>query len=107
MTLAAAVSPVVLAAAGLWHIPLPGRVLTREGHIPVHRHNPRAARVLQDAQAALAAGRSVLLYPEGRLPRSPAPVLPSGPLSPCALVQRPGHAPGPGRSPCTGIRQPR
>jgi 1-acyl-sn-glycerol-3-phosphate acyltransferase len=60
--------PVVLAAARLWHVPLLGRVLTREGHIAVHRHDPRAARALQEAQAALAAGRSVLLYPEGGLP---------------------------------------
>ncbi|MFH8773674.1 lysophospholipid acyltransferase family protein [Streptomyces sp. NPDC017958] len=60
--------PIVLAAAGLWRIPLLGRVLTREGHIPVHRHDPRAAQALQEAQAALTAGRSVLLYPEGGLP---------------------------------------
>ncbi|QKV90613.1 1-acyl-sn-glycerol-3-phosphate acyltransferase [Streptomyces sp. NA02950] len=60
--------PIVLAAAGLWRIPLLGRVLTREGNIPVHRHDPRAAQALEDAQAALAAGRSVLLYPEGGLP---------------------------------------
>lgn len=60
--------PVVLAAAGLWRVPLLGGVLAREGHIPVHRHDPRAARALQEAQAALAAGRSVLLYPEGGLP---------------------------------------
>ncbi|KUO19314.1 lysophospholipid acyltransferase family protein [Streptomyces dysideae] len=60
--------PVVLAAARLWRIPVLGRVLTWEGHIPVHRHDPRAAQALRDAQAALAAGRSVLLYPEGGLP---------------------------------------
>ncbi|WNM32245.1 lysophospholipid acyltransferase family protein [Streptomyces sp. Li-HN-5-11] len=60
--------PVVLAAAGLWRVPLLGRALAREGHIPVHRHDPRAAQALQEAQAALAAGQSVLLYPEGGLP---------------------------------------
>ncbi|MBL1101789.1 lysophospholipid acyltransferase family protein [Streptomyces coffeae] len=60
--------PIVLAAAGLWRIPLLGRALTREGNIPVHRHDPRAEQALQDAQTALAAGRSVLLYPEGGLP---------------------------------------
>ncbi|MEV0695506.1 lysophospholipid acyltransferase family protein [Streptomyces sp. NPDC050388] len=60
--------PIVLAAAGLWRVPVLGRALTWEGHIPVHRHDPRAAQALQDAQAALAAGRSVLLYPEGGLP---------------------------------------
>lgn len=60
--------PVVLAAAGLWHVPLLGRVLTREGHIPVHRHDPRAVQALHEAQVVLASGRSVLLYPEGGLP---------------------------------------
>ncbi|MFJ5533745.1 lysophospholipid acyltransferase family protein [Streptomyces sp. NPDC093261] len=60
--------PIVLAAAGLWRIPVLGRLLTREGHIPVHRHDPRAALALREAQAALTAGRSVLLYPEGGLP---------------------------------------
>ncbi|MEV0489806.1 lysophospholipid acyltransferase family protein [Streptomyces atratus] len=60
--------PIVMAAAGLWRVPLLGRVLTREGHIPVHRNDPRASQALQYAQAALAAGRSVLLYPEGGLP---------------------------------------
>ncbi|MBO8190518.1 1-acyl-sn-glycerol-3-phosphate acyltransferase [Streptomyces oryzae] len=60
--------PVVLAAAGLWRIPLLGGVLAREGHIPVHRHEQRATQALRDAHAALVAGRSVLLYPEGGLP---------------------------------------
>ncbi|WP_181804155.1 lysophospholipid acyltransferase family protein [Streptomyces shenzhenensis] len=60
--------PIVLAAAGLWRVPLLGRALTREGHIPVHRHDPRAAQALREAQAALTAGRSVLLYPEGGIP---------------------------------------
>ncbi|MGR3938859.1 lysophospholipid acyltransferase family protein [Streptomyces sp. BRA346] len=60
--------PVVLATAGLWRLPLLGRLLTREGHIPVHRHDPRATQALRDAQTVLTAGRSVLLYPEGGLP---------------------------------------
>lgn len=65
--------PVVLAAAGLWRIPVLRRVLTREGHVPVHRHDPRAAQAVRDARAALAAGRTVLIYPEGGLPAgSPA-----------------------------------
>ncbi|GGT00883.1 lysophospholipid acyltransferase family protein [Streptomyces chromofuscus] len=65
--------PVVLAAAGLWRVPVLGRVLTWEGHIPVHRHDRRAAQALQDARAALAAGRSVLLCPEGGLPHRKGP----------------------------------
>ncbi|MFR9795681.1 lysophospholipid acyltransferase family protein [Streptomyces sp. MS06] len=61
--------PVVMAAAGLWRIPLLGRALAREGHIPVHRGDARAARCLDLAAAAVDAGRQVLLYGEGRLPR--------------------------------------
>ncbi|BAJ33222.1 MULTISPECIES: lysophospholipid acyltransferase family protein [Kitasatospora] len=63
------VEPVVLATAGLWRIPLLGGALAREGHVPVHRGTARAARALDDAAAALAAGRVVVIYPEGRLPR--------------------------------------
>ncbi|MGW4805228.1 lysophospholipid acyltransferase family protein [Kitasatospora sp. NPDC004272] len=63
------VEPVVLATAGLWRIPLLGRVLAREGHVPVHRGTARAAEALAAAAEALAAGRVVVIYPEGRLPR--------------------------------------
>lgn len=61
--------PVVLAAAGLWRIPGFGRALTRAGHIPVERGTARAALALDAAAEALAGGRHVLLYGEGRLPR--------------------------------------
>ncbi|MFH9657209.1 lysophospholipid acyltransferase family protein [Streptomyces sp. NPDC017248] len=61
--------PAVLATAGLWRVPLLGRVLTREGHVPVHRGSRRAPDALRHAADALAAGRGVLVYPEGRLPR--------------------------------------
>lgn len=75
------IEPVVLAAAGLWRIPLLSHALTREGHIPVHRHDPRATQALDDAQAALAADRSVLFYPEGGLPhRKGAREAPSRPF---------------------------
>lgn len=30
------VQPVIITAAGLWRVPLPGRALTREGHVPEH-----------------------------------------------------------------------
>lgn len=59
------VQPVVMAAAGLWGVPLLGHALAREGHIPVHRGGRRAARALDLAEDALARGRSVLVYPEG------------------------------------------
>ncbi|MFC8453215.1 lysophospholipid acyltransferase family protein [Kitasatospora sp. NPDC057223] len=63
------VTPVVLATAGLWRIPVFGRALAREGHIPVHRNTRQAGAALDGAAAALAAGRIVLIYGEGRLPR--------------------------------------
>ncbi|SDJ36611.1 lysophospholipid acyltransferase family protein [Streptomyces indicus] len=62
------VRPVVMATAGLWRIPLLGGLLTRGGHIPVHRGDRRAAEALDLAAAALDAGRLVLVYGEGRLP---------------------------------------
>ncbi|MFJ8673129.1 lysophospholipid acyltransferase family protein [Streptomyces sp. NPDC093589] len=62
------VAPVVMATAGLWRIPVLGRYLEREGHVPVHRHTIRAAEALEGAAAALAAGRLVLIYGEGGLP---------------------------------------
>ncbi|MFH8798354.1 lysophospholipid acyltransferase family protein [Streptomyces sp. NPDC017936] len=62
------VEPVVMAAAGLWRVPLLGRALAREGHIPVHRRSARAALALDAAAEALAGGRHVLLYGEGGLP---------------------------------------
>ncbi|MGW2464939.1 lysophospholipid acyltransferase family protein [Streptomyces sp. NPDC001761] len=61
--------PAVLATAGLWRVPLLGPALTREGHVPVHRGGRRAADALRGAADALAAGRGVLVYPEGGLPR--------------------------------------
>jgi 1-acyl-sn-glycerol-3-phosphate acyltransferase len=63
------VRPAVLATAGLWRIPVLRRALDREGCIPVHRGTARAAQALDGAAAALAAGRSVLIYGEGGLPR--------------------------------------
>ena len=62
------IEPVVMAAAGLWRIPLLGRTLAREGHIPVHRRDRRAARCLDLAAAAVEDGRLVLIYCEGGLP---------------------------------------
>ncbi|MFD8793006.1 lysophospholipid acyltransferase family protein [Streptomyces vinaceus] len=62
------IEPVVMATAGLWRLPLLGAALRREGHIPVRRGTARAAECLDAAAAALATGRCVLLYGEGRLP---------------------------------------
>ncbi|MBT2376058.1 1-acyl-sn-glycerol-3-phosphate acyltransferase [Streptomyces sp. ISL-111] len=62
------VEPVVLATAGLWRIPVLGRLLERGGHVPVHRNTHRAADALDTAAAALGSGRHVLIYGEGRIP---------------------------------------
>ncbi|MGW3076582.1 lysophospholipid acyltransferase family protein [Kitasatospora sp. NPDC001132] len=61
--------PVVMATAGLWRVPVLGAVLRAGGHIPVHRGTARAATALDPAAEALAAGRVVLIYGEGGLPR--------------------------------------
>ncbi|MEE1770157.1 lysophospholipid acyltransferase family protein [Streptomyces sp. JV185] len=61
--------PVVMAAAGLWRVPVLGRSLAREGHIPVHRGDRRAADALDLAARALDHGRCLLIYAEGGLPR--------------------------------------
>ncbi len=61
--------PVIMAAAGLWRVPLLGRALAREGHIPVFRGDRRAAAALDAAAEALGQGRLVLIYAEGGLPR--------------------------------------
>lgn len=62
------VEPVVMAAAGLWRVPLLGRAFAHGGHIPVRRADPRAAACLEAAAAALARGRLVLIYGEGGIP---------------------------------------
>ncbi|MEG3629735.1 lysophospholipid acyltransferase family protein [Streptomyces poriticola] len=62
------VRPVIMATAGLWRVPLLGRALSREGHIPVHRGDPRAPQALDLAHEALEQGRHLLIYAEGGLP---------------------------------------
>ncbi|MEV5158865.1 lysophospholipid acyltransferase family protein [Streptomyces sp. NPDC053728] len=62
------IEPVILATAGLWRIPVLGRLLDHGGHVPVHRRTNRAADALESAAAALAAGRHVLIYGEGGIP---------------------------------------
>ncbi|OXY91001.1 lysophospholipid acyltransferase family protein [Streptomyces diastatochromogenes] len=61
--------PAVLATAALWRVPLLSRALTHEGYVPVHRGSRRAPDALRHAADALTEGRSVLVYPEGGLPR--------------------------------------
>jgi 1-acyl-sn-glycerol-3-phosphate acyltransferase len=63
------IEPVILATAGLWRIPVLRYLLDRDGHVPVYRRTTHAADALDMAAAALDAGRHVLIYGEGRLPR--------------------------------------
>ncbi|MFJ8431026.1 lysophospholipid acyltransferase family protein [Kitasatospora sp. NPDC094019] len=85
--------PVVLATAGLWRIPLLGSLLRHEGHIAVHRGTARAAESLDAAARALAAGRVVLIYGEGGLPRRrDSGELPPGPFR--SGLARLAHATG-------------
>lgn len=62
----------LLAKSTLFTAPLIGRLARRLGFIPVHRGGPDAARALDAAAAAIAAGEAVGIYPEGRITRDPA-----------------------------------
>ncbi|MFC7486133.1 lysophospholipid acyltransferase family protein [Knoellia sp. CPCC 206453] len=61
----------LLATAGVFRAPLLGPVVRRLGFIPVHRGSDAAARSLDAAAEALAAGEAVGLFPEGRITRDP------------------------------------
>jgi 1-acyl-sn-glycerol-3-phosphate acyltransferase len=65
------IAPRLLATAGLFRAPVLGRVLTACGHIPVNRGSATAAEALHEAEAALAGGAVVALYPEGRIGLDP------------------------------------
>lgn len=56
----------ILARDGLWRIPFIGWHLSRAGHLPVNRLNPRrAVRNIAYAARKVRAGRSILVFPEG------------------------------------------
>lgn len=56
----------ILARSGLWKIPFIGWHLSRAGHMPVDRTNPRvAARNVAFAAEKVQSGRSILIFPEG------------------------------------------
>jgi 1-acyl-sn-glycerol-3-phosphate acyltransferase len=60
-----------LAKASLWRIPLVGTILRRIHQIPVYRHTSRARTALEAAEAALAEGHAVVIYPEGTVTKDP------------------------------------
>jgi 1-acyl-sn-glycerol-3-phosphate acyltransferase len=63
--------PVYLAKAALFRRGFAGKVMRETGQIPVDRGGPEAAIALDRAQAALAAGQCVVIYPEGTCTRDP------------------------------------
>jgi 1-acyl-sn-glycerol-3-phosphate acyltransferase len=63
--------PRYLAKAGLWRIPVVGRVLAGGGHIPVYRDTRDAKAAYRDALLALERGEAVLVYPEATFTDDP------------------------------------
>jgi 1-acyl-sn-glycerol-3-phosphate acyltransferase len=63
--------PRFLAKQALFETPVLGWVMTDGGQIPVRRGSADAGDSLRHAQEALAAGKMVLIYPEGTITRDP------------------------------------
>jgi 1-acyl-sn-glycerol-3-phosphate acyltransferase len=61
----------LLATSGVFRVPVLGPLFRRVGFVPVARGRPDAARALDDAAEALAAGEAVGVFPEGRITRDP------------------------------------
>ena len=56
----------ILARDGLWKIPFIGWHISRAGHLPVNRENPRrAVQNIAYAAEKVREGRSILVFPEG------------------------------------------
>lgn len=58
-----------LAKESLFRAPIIGKVLTKMGHVPVHRSSGTAALSLDEAEKMLKAGGAVAIYPEGTIPK--------------------------------------
>lgn len=63
--------PRFLAKAELFKVPVVGWLLHNAGQIAVYRRSREAANSLRDAEAALAAGELIIIYPEGTCTRDP------------------------------------
>lgn len=57
-----------LAKESLFRLPVVGNVLSKMGHIPVHRGTAQGGESLATALEAIQEGRLVALYPEGTIP---------------------------------------
>jgi 1-acyl-sn-glycerol-3-phosphate acyltransferase len=65
------IAPKVLAKSSLFGVPVLGKLLSASGQIPVYRNSARAGESLVAAEAALADGECVAVFPEGTLTRDP------------------------------------
>ncbi|MDR2453686.1 MAG: 1-acyl-sn-glycerol-3-phosphate acyltransferase [Bifidobacteriaceae bacterium] len=63
--------PQVLAKESLFRVPVLGPAMRAMGMIPVRRGTAQAAAALDGGEAAIRAGRVVLVYPEGTVTRDP------------------------------------
>lgn len=63
--------PHYLAKRGVFHIPVLGSLLGRAGQIPVDRGAGHATETLDAAAAALAEGKTVVIFPEGTTTKDP------------------------------------
>jgi 1-acyl-sn-glycerol-3-phosphate acyltransferase len=63
--------PQFLAKSSLFGVPVLGPFLTAVRQIPVHRGTADAVKALDSAVAALGAGETVIIYPEGTISREP------------------------------------
>jgi 1-acyl-sn-glycerol-3-phosphate acyltransferase len=64
-------SPRYLGKVEVFRAPLVGTVLRGADQIPVHRETGRASDAYRSAVAAIEAGKTVAIYPEGTLTRDP------------------------------------
>lgn len=63
--------PRFMVKAGVFGLPVIGRILRGAGQIPVHRGTVDAAASLRDAVAALERGEAIVIYPEGTTTKDP------------------------------------
>jgi 1-acyl-sn-glycerol-3-phosphate acyltransferase len=63
--------PRFLAKAEIFNVAVIGPLLRKGGQIAVYRRSREAANSLRDAEAAVAAGELVIIYPEGTCTRDP------------------------------------
>jgi 1-acyl-sn-glycerol-3-phosphate acyltransferase len=64
-------TPSFLAKSELFKVPIVGSLLRKSGQIPVYRRTRDAVNSLREAEAAVAEGECVIIYPEGTCTRDP------------------------------------